>query len=46
MALFKRKLNQMKFRMTLRKSFMQSSTDELQITKEELNREIQRRNKK
>jgi len=46
LGLIKRKWDEMKFRMQLRKSFIESSTEELQITKEELHREFQRRNKK
>lgn len=42
----KRTISELKYRMTLRKSLLGSSTDELRILREELNRETERRTKK
>ena len=46
MGIIKKKIDTLKFRMNIRRAFIESSWEELQITKEELHKEFQRRNKK
>lgn len=46
MGILKKKIDTFKFRMNLKRTLIESSWEELQILKEELHKEFQRRNKK
>ena len=46
MGKLRRSISQLAYRMKLRKALQESSIEQLEISKEEINRELERRNKK